>query len=218
MIKAILFDIDGVLVDSSEANISFKQMLFKKAGYDDFDKELHNSFHKPLRQVIEEVLRSKNTYSDEEVQRIFELALDPSIREVDKFKFSPDLIKILENLHKKYTLGIVTSRIRYGVDEIFKLQPIEKYFDVVVSFDDVDNYKPHPEPLEKALVKLNLQPDEAIYIGDSDTDILAAHAIGMPSIHLTDARHENAHHQIADFSEVLEGVDFIIDNYANDNS
>lgn len=218
MIKAILFDIDGVLVDSSEANISFKRMLFEKAGYTDFDKELQNSFHKPIRQVIEEVLASKNVYSDKEAQRIFDLALDPSIREVDKFKFPPDLVKILDNLHKKYTLGIVTSRIRHGVNEIFNLQPIKKYFDVVISFDDVDNYKPHPEPLEKAIFKLNLQPDEAIYIGDSDTDIVAAHAIGMPSIHLTDARHENAYHQITDFSEVLEGVDFIIDSYADNNS
>lgn len=220
MIKAILFDVDGVLVDSREANRVFKTELFKLAGYKDIDEEHIEGFHKPMRQVIDEMLASKNIVDEQESDRIFQFMFDPYIRDIqiERYKFPKNLEKTLKNLSQKYSLGIVTSRIRYGMDEVFSIKPIKKYFDSVVTFDDVANHKPHPEPLQKALKELGLSPQEAIYIGDSDSDIIAAAAINMPNIHLSETMHELAHHQIKDFSEVEDAIKLLIENYENDNS
>lgn len=219
MIKAILFDVDGVLVDSLKANELYKKRLFRQAGHHDVDEIIESSFHKPFKQVVKEVLESKNITDEKEADKIFELMLDPQLREFQArhYKFPKDLNKILEKLHKRFVLGVVTSRIKAGADEILGLGAIEKYFDVVISVDDVINYKPHPEPLEKALKKLSLKPEEAIYIGDSDTDIMAAHAAGMPSIHLSEVSHEAAHQQILDFSEIIDGIEVIMKKHADDN-
>lgn len=220
MIKAILFDVDGVLVDSREANRLFKRELFKRAGYYDLEEEHIEGFHKPIKQVIDEVLASRNIANEAEADRLFKMMFDPHIRDlqIKNYKFPKNLITVLRDLSKQYTLGIVTSRIRYGMDEVFSLRPIEKYFETVITFDDVLNHKPHPEPLIKALDDLNLRPNEAIYIGDSDTDIIAAAAIDMPSIHISEAMHELAHHQIKDFSEVEDAIKLVIENHADNNS
>ncbi|HYF96534.1 MAG TPA: HAD-IA family hydrolase [Patescibacteria group bacterium] len=219
MIKAILFDVDGVLVDSRQTVFKFRKKLFKKGGHEDIDeKHLTDGFHLPLKAVVDNTLKSKGVKDQNEIERVYNLSFDPDIRKGQDFKFPKELESILKNLHNNFKLGIITSRIRLGLDEIFVIRPIESYFDVIITLDDVANHKPHPEPLEKALEQLGLEPAEAIYIGDSDTDILAAHAIGMPSIHLTDARHDLAHHHISDFSEILDGVRFIIEKHANDNT
>lgn len=219
MIKAILFDVDGVLVDSREAVMQFRKKFFQKAGYKDIDAQyISGSFHLPLRTVVNEALRAKGITDQKEIDRTYNLVFDPKMREGQDFKFPKRLEPILADLHSTYKLGIITSRIRLGLDDIFKMRPIEKYFDIIISLDDVKNHKPHPEPLEKALEKLGLKADEAVYIGDSDTDILAAHAVGMPSIHLSDIKHELAHHHIKDFIEIPDAIKLLVERYADDNS
>lgn len=62
---------------------------------------------------------------------------------------------------------------------------IAKYFSVIVGGDDVQNKKPHPEPLLLVAGKLSLAPAELLFVGDSRNDILAARAAGCPSVGLT---------------------------------
>jgi pyrophosphatase PpaX len=219
MIKAILFDIDGVLVDTKDSQLKFREKLFKLAGYEDVPDEFFYDFHRPYSTLIADFLKSKDIDNPKEVSRLINMIKDPEIRSpdiIEMFKFHQDLENILEHLSERYSLGVVTSRGHYGVKEVFNLRPIEKYFDTVITFDDCVNHKPHPEPLEKALKKLRLQPAQAIYIGDSDTDIIAASAIGMPSMHLAEAKHDLAHYHISDFSEIINAIELIED--ANNNS
>ena len=219
MIKAILFDVDGVLVDSRRANELYKKELLKQAGYDDMNSIIKNSFHKPMKQFIREVMAAKDISDEQEADRLFSLMLDPSLREFQAkhYKFPKDLRKTLEELRERFILGVVTSRIKQGVDEILSLGSIEKYFDIVISVDDVENYKPHPEPLEKHSKHL-AQAGRSYLYRDSDTDIMAAHSAGMPSVHLSETMHESAHHHILDFSEITKAKEAIIKKHANDNS
>lgn len=219
MIKAILFDVDGVLVDSRETVERFRKKLFKIAGHSDIDeKHVTDGFHLPLKAVVDNALKSKGVKDQKEIDRVYELSFNPAVREGQEFKFPEELEKVLKELHEEFKLGIITSRIKLGLDEIFEIKPIEKYFDIIITLDDVQNHKPHPEPLEKAVRKLGIKPDEAVYIGDSETDILAAHAVGMPSIHLNEIRHELAHHHINDFIEIPDAVKLLVERYADDNS
>ena len=83
---------------------------------------------------------------------------------------------------KKYLLGIVTSRVKYGVFKHPKLADIVKEFLVIVSYEDTIKHKPNADPLLTAAKKLKLNPDEVIYIGDTEIDIQAARAAGMKII------------------------------------
>ncbi|WP_218212178.1 HAD-IA family hydrolase, partial [Pseudomonas sp. 2822-15] len=59
-----------------------------------------------------------------------------------------------------------------------KLMGIDRFFDVIVALDQVDNYKPHPEPLEKAMKALGSVPEKTLMIGDSQHDILGGKTLG----------------------------------------
>lgn len=219
MIKAILFDVDGVLIDSRETVEKFRKKLFKAAGHADIDeKHIIEGFHLPLKAVVSNALGSKGVKDQKEIDRVYDLSFDAALREGQEFKFPQQLEPILKRLHEQFKLGIITSRIKLGLDEVFEARPMQEYFDVFITLDDVKNHKPHPEPLEKAIQKLGIKPEEAVYIGDSETDILAAHAIGMPSIHLSEIKHELAHHQINDFIEIPDAVKLLVERYADDNT
>lgn len=211
MIKAILFDVDGVLVNSKKHNIAYKNQLFESAGYHDMALEFLDNQHKPTKQVIEEALRSKNITSRDEVERVFGFAQDEALRNKIKHLliFPDSLEEVLIKLKKNYQLGIVTSRIRFGMRDIFGQRPIEKYFDYVGCYEDSKNHKPHPEPLLNACEQLMIKADEAIYIGDMETDILAADAINMRSIHFSEIKHDLAHTRINDFSEIPNAIELI---------
>lgn len=202
MIKAVIFDVDGVLVDSRDSNVAFFQRLLDKAGYPNISREqVLDCFHLPMRQTIAKLTNSED---EKEIQRIFELGHDSSLRDPGLFEFHDRLEGILEDLHKKYRLAIVTSRIRVGVDDIFSAKEIKHLFDVVVSFEDYKNPKPHPEPLEVALTRLGVESGDAVYIGDSHSDIAAAKAANMKSIFFTS--HEtnpDATYTITDLEEIM---------------
>jgi len=201
MIKAVIFDVDGVLVDSRDANVAFFQKLLAKAGYPDVSKEaVLDCFHLPMWQTIEKLTGETD---QNEIQRIFDIAHDSSLRDSSLLKFPDKLEELLENLHKKYKLAIVTSRIKVGVDDIFSARAIEHLFDVVVSFEDYDNPKPHPEPLIVALERLGIGADVAVYVGDSASDIEAAKAAGMRSIFFSLSNtHPDATHIINSLNDI----------------
>ncbi|HVQ44258.1 MAG TPA: HAD family hydrolase [Candidatus Saccharimonadia bacterium] len=207
MIKAIIFDIDGVLVDSKNANVALFQTILSKAGYPTPSRSaVLRHFHQPLWQALEKLTGSTD---QDEIRRIWELAKDPAMRNPDLFEFPDRLEDTLEQIHKRYKLAIVTSRIQAGVDEIFNARQIKHLFDVVVTFEDYENPKPHPEPLLVALKRLNIQTEEAIYVGDSHSDIDAATAAGMKSIHLAIEKHDDASAGIAHFDEIVGAIEQI---------
>lgn len=205
VIKAIIFDVDGVLVDSKNANVAFFQNILRQAGYvPNSRKEILECFHLPLWQALEKLTGSNNP---NEIRRIWDMAEDPKIRQPKLLIYPESLEYVLELLNKKYRLAIVTSRIKVGIDEIFGSREIKHLFSAVVTFEDYEHPKPHPEPLLVALAKLDLSAEEAIYVGDSMVDIEAAQAAGMKSIYLTKSPSYGASINIGQFDEIPGAVD-----------
>ena len=182
MIKAVLFDVDGVLLDSFEANLQFYRNLLTKAGYSPpTEKEFRPLMHYTMEKVIRELLPNA---SDSEIQQIWETGKNfvDELYPYQLLKTPKDAARSIQVLYKKYQLGIVTSRINGGVYTIPQLKKLEQYFQVTVGFEDTTNHKPYPEPLIFACKKLELQPNEVVYIGDAESDILAGKAAGMKVI------------------------------------
>lgn len=181
MIKAVIFDIDGVLLDSFEANLKFFQNVMIHFGYHPPTREeFPPIFHLTMRDAIKKLT---GLSSEEEIKKIWEAGKS---REID---YPLALLKIPENaaatieaLTHQYLLGIVTSRVKESVYKAPKLAELQKYFQVVVSYEDTVRHKPDPEPLLLAAQKLEVKPEETVYIGDVENDAKAAHAAGMKVI------------------------------------
>lgn len=98
----------------------------------------------------------------------------------------PAVAETLAALHEKgLPLALVTNKPTPFVAPILEALDIAKYFSVVVGGDDVQNKKPHPEPLLLVADKLGLAPDALLFVGDSRNDILSASAAGCCSVGLT---------------------------------
>lgn len=179
MIKAIIFDIDGVLSDSLDANTKFFRDIMSQAGYKHpSHKEIISIFHMTRPEAIKTL---SNTNSKEEINRILQIS-DEIQYPIELLKIYPDVKKVIKKLNKSYTLAVATSRRKKTTDVYFKFSGLKKYFQVIVTYEDTKKHKPNPDPLLFAVKKLNIKLKEAIYIGDQKSDIKAAKGARMKII------------------------------------
>ena len=95
----------------------------------------------------------------------------------------PDAEKLFLELRKRnIKIGIVTSKSSNHALLGIELNGLEKYIDVLIGSDHVQNHKPHPEALIKAINQLGLTNKQVIYVGDHENDILAAKAANVVSV------------------------------------
>jgi phosphoglycolate phosphatase len=177
MIKAVLFDVDGVLIDTLEGNRKTFNRVFEKFGRKPMNTgEYKNFYFVPAKNIYAHFFPEKN---EKEIDEMVEygVSIAPEFFKYDKTY--PHVVETLENLKKRSKLGIVTSRVTPLILEFFR---IIKYFDTIICLPDVKNHKPHPEPILLALKRLKVRPEEAVYVGDALSDFQAGKAAGVKVI------------------------------------
>lgn len=203
MIKAIIFDIDGVLLDSFEANFKFYNILMTHFGYQGPSRDAYPGLF-PLT-MWDVIKKLTGLTSDIEIEKIWQAGAKREIFYPFELLRTPNnCLETLELLSKKYVLGIVTSRITSSIFSVPQLAAMKSYFTAVVAYDDTKLHKPSPEPLLLAANKLGILPKEAVYVGDVASDILAAHAAGMKIIAYNKVMIDGADALTADFTKLPE--------------
>ncbi len=179
-VKAVLFDMDGTLIDSSEANIRYFQDLIESFGYQRPEKEqIEALLHLTSLDLIKNLLPNE---PEERVKEIWRRGSEIYPRYIKYIKLKPGARKVIETLSRKYKLGVVTSRRRKSTNLILEKYELKRFFKVVITFEDYTNPKPNPEPILKALEKLRVGASKAVYIGDTLADFEAAKKAGVKSI------------------------------------
>jgi len=201
MIKAIIFDVDGVLLDSFEANLEFFQNLMKMADYhpptkNEYIPLFHRTFHDAV-QILTKIDDEK------EIKRVCDL--------IDVVEAIPQVItegapEVVKGLSKKYSLGVVTNRIKAYAYEP-PLNILEPFFKATVVYEDTKNHKPHPEPLLLAASQLRVRPEECVYVGDVESDFMAARAAGMKFVLYAEKRINGVDANTSDFKEITKLIE-----------
>lgn len=206
MLKAVIFDVDGVLIDSFEANLKFFRDLMSFTGHNPPTKETYKTmFHLPMDKAIEKLIPDA---SEDEIKKIWLLGKSHAVPYQDKLITIPDNCEnILKILNKKYALAIVTSRVKTRVSLTPQIIKLQDFFQTVVFFEDTEKHKPEPEPLLLACERLAIKPSEAVYIGDAQTDMDAAKAAGMKAIAYTKDVLVGADAKTSSFSEIPKLVE-----------
>ncbi len=185
MIKAIIFDQDGVIIDSEPLHYESVRILLKKHNIP-FSKEEHKKFQgRNLRDLLEEVLK------DRKINQTIEELINENRKiweELAKqdLKIFPGFYRLIKLIKKKYKIALTTSvrrKTREIVEEIFPEQ--KGIFEVEVTGEEVKNTKPHPEPYLSTATRLKLKPEECIVIEDTINGIKSAKAAGMKVIAIT---------------------------------
>jgi len=174
MLKLIIFDFDGLMVNSEHVVFDALKILFKQYGkvltwtyfckhigvpVTDSLKKFHRDFELPI--PFTQFLEERNSIVHQYLSK--------------KLKLMPGVKKIIELLRKKpVTLAIATSGKRTYIEYWLKKFGIEKYFKTVVCIDDVQKGKPHPDLILKVLEETEFSPTESIIIEDAPSGIEAA--------------------------------------------
>lgn len=169
-IKAVVFDFDGTLANTLPICYDAFQNVFKT--FDDKDispKEIRAMFGPSETGIIRENLSHAN--KEQAIELFYETYLENHKKRVKQNSDMDDLLRYLKN--KGIKLGIVTGKARRSLDISLNALQMTNFFDVIVTGDDVKKPKPHPEGVVKAVSLLGVENNEAIFIGDSDADILA---------------------------------------------
>ncbi len=173
--RAFLFDLDGTIVDTIDLiRESFRHASREVLGRQLPDEILMANVGQPLMTQMEQLGAEKAKQLYETYRRFNHSHHDELIR---PYPGVGDLLGALSQRGAR--LAVVTSKSRDTVNMAFRSIPVEDYFDTVVSADDTDFHKPHPQPLMLAMRRLAAAPGETIYIGDSPFDIKAGQAAGV---------------------------------------
>ncbi|MBU0485179.1 MAG: HAD family hydrolase [Proteobacteria bacterium] len=178
-LKLIIFDCDGVMFDSKNANRYFYNQLLTNFSLPPMDDEELEYVH--MHHVLDSVrhIFRNHDFDLEEVNQ-YRLSLDYG-NFLQYMTMEPDLIEFLEFIKPAQKAAISTNRTTTmrPILEAFGLKP---YFEKVVTPMDVEQGKPHPEALHKILDHFHLTVPETIYIGDSIVDREHTDSLGMRMI------------------------------------
>ncbi|MFP3869953.1 MAG: HAD family hydrolase [Syntrophobacteria bacterium] len=197
-VKVVIFDCDGVLLDSRAANAAFYNEILSFCNKGPLTEEqlayvhshtVHESlaFLFPEERLLQEAERFWQQMDYEPI--------------VELLTLEPGLIPCLETLCRRYKTAIATSRTR-TMEQVLRRFGLDRYFDLVVTSMDVRHPKPHPESLEKILCFFNSTPEQACYIGDSGVDQETARRAGIPFIAYRNGELQAEHH-LADFFDLI---------------
>lgn len=170
----ILFDLDGTLINTNELIIA--SFLFTLDKY--FPEQYNREHILPLMGMP--LVETMEQFDKERVQDLVQTYREHNIAHHDELVTEfKGVFETVEELYKKgYKLGIVTTKMRNTVEMGLRLVGLDKFFQTVVTLDDVEKAKPDPEPIQKALALLQSTPERAIMVGDSKYDILAGQNAG----------------------------------------
>ena len=207
MIKNIIFDFDGVLVDSEILVAKAFAKYMQNFGIDIDEKEFASFAGKKTVQVIE-ILSKKYSIKDQEkfFTDIMEIASNIYKKELTTVKGAYDFVSNL-----KFNMFIGSNSMKERIIDGLQRVKLDKYFkpEQVYSFDLVDNPKPDPDVYLKTLEDNNLTKTETIIIEDSAVGVMAGVAANVKVIGLTAGGHW---HEKRDEKELLEAGAFAVTN------
>jgi len=167
MIKAIIFDVDGVLVDSVKIVVEAYQKTAEKLGLKiPSSQEVLDLLGKPLEEIA--IILWPNTDHELYINEYRKLFMDKKLT-IPSIKGAVDTVKQLKKLGFK--LGIITGKIMFFTEKHLKESGFNiDWFETIGSFEMTRKHKPNPEPLFYVIDKLGVKPEETLYVGDAILD------------------------------------------------
>jgi len=207
-IKAVIFDLDGTLLVHKlklhEAKIEFLNKLREK-----FQIDIVFTADFPIAYILNELNEEDRIAAFKILNEVFE-PFEMMAAEVAELR--EDVREVLESLkNQDVKLAIATNNSKKSVAVCLKNTMIDKYFDVIVTRDDVFDLKPNDKMILKTVEKLGVKVEEAIHVGDTIYDVIAAHKVGVKSIAITGGAHSrellqssNPEYLINSFREIFQ--------------
>ena len=202
-IRGIIFDMDGVIVDSEPRHQRAFMEVFHEIGYADIHGiAFENYLGKTDRAVWEDfmVLHRPSFSIDDLISRKQNRLIDLIRSEQPIFETLPELV---EKLSQQFPLAVASGSLHPVIDAVLELQDLRRFFPTVVSVQDVAKGKPAPDVFLRAADLMGVAPSEICVIEDSAAGVEAGRAAGMKVIGITNSL----------AASKLNRADFVVEDY-----
>jgi pyrophosphatase PpaX len=174
---ACLYDLDGTLIDSIGLILAtYRHTLTRYRGTAPADDVWLEGLGTPLREQLQPFAQD-----GDELEQMVATYRDFNFAHHDTMiRPFPGTRSAVEDLKGRgVKLGIVTSKMQYGLQRGLRVCGLDDLFTALVAADDVSKHKPDPVPVFKALDLLQVQPDRTVFVGDSPHDMAAGRSAGV---------------------------------------
>ena len=173
--ECVLFDWDGTLLDSFDADAQAYFQMFAALGMTWSMEELKRHYSPNWHRVYRAARLPRAKW--EEADRLWRRFYQKHLPELQ-----PGARQVLRALDRRFTLALVSSGSRTRVRRQLREHGVAAMFRAKVCSEDAPRRKPHPAPLRMALDRLGISPNVSVYVGDAPEDIEMAHRAGMRAI------------------------------------
>lgn len=177
--KAVIFDLDGTIIDLAVDWSQLKRNLSDKFA-EDYKIDCH---FKSISKCLSEIVKKKD---EDNLKKFFKIIEEHETRNIEKSTPIEETKFFINNLKKfgiknDVKLAVMSLNTRKTIEKALLLTALTSKIDFIVGREDVRNWKPNPDGLLKILEKLNIDKSKALFIGDMEKDLIAGERAGIES-------------------------------------
>ena len=205
MIEAVVFDLDGILVDSEHVWDEVRQDLAEERGgrwHDEASRDMMGMSSPEWSRYMHDVIGLAE--SPEEINAEVVRRMEVVYRE--RLPLIPGAVEAVERLAARWPLGLASSSNRGLIDFVLEVSRLGRLFRATVSSEEVPRGKPAPDVYLEAARRLGVPAEHCAAVEDSENGILSAKAAGMRTIAIPNLRYPPAERALAEADVVLDSI------------
>ncbi|HSE81030.1 MAG TPA: HAD family phosphatase [Gaiellaceae bacterium] len=205
MIEAVVFDLDGILVDSEHVWDEVRQDLAEERGgrwHDEASRDMMGMSSPEWSRYMHDVIGLAE--SPEEINAEVVRRMEIVYRE--RLPLIPGAVEAVERLAARWPLGLASSSNRGLIDFVLEVSGLGRLFRATVSSEEVPRGKPAPDVYLEAARRLGVPAERCAAVEDSENGILSAKAAGMRTIAIPNLRYPPAADALTEADVVLESI------------
>ncbi|MDY6778832.1 MAG: HAD family phosphatase, partial [Candidatus Nanohaloarchaea archaeon] len=180
MLQAVIFDMDGVIIDSEALHKETEIQALHEAGVDITEDDLVKYTGMPLITILRSLKEDRQEEFDPET--VAERKTEKYLDRINELQPIDGAVQTVRTISQDYRTALASSSRRALVDAVVDMLDLENSFQTTLSFNDVENGKPDPEIFEQAAASLETTPSETAVIEDSRNGVIAANRGGFHTI------------------------------------
>lgn len=182
MAEAVIFDLDGILVDTEHYKFKAWQEAFRTLGVEITWEEFRQEFVVQGSTFVEFLERRnyKEEFIEDDVRPVANRYFLRSIEE--EVLTMPGAVEVLDKLHGEFVLGLASNSYWLYVDKLLEKFEMKEFFKAIANGSEVENLKPQPDVLLLAAERMGVDPKVCVVVEDAPKGIVAAKNAGMKGI------------------------------------